>query len=254
MFNKYHHHINNYDNKVYNFEAILHDHYSLIYSNFNKFNNIHHLLNTNNLTNIDKEFYNELPIFGSTDRDSIFVKNFYDLFDTNYMFLRTYLNFINDIIKPLFPNERYLCVQKTPNIRFHLPNNTNIGKRHNDISGCIGIHTDNDAGHPMHEINIIIPITEMYSTNSIYYEDMPNSIEKITSYNSIKLLKNQYYIGNLNQCKHYNKINDTGNTRVSLDFRVIPMSKYQYKDMVNDYDKSITSGIKFRIGNYYMII
>ena len=66
---------------------------------------------------------------------------------------------INGEIKPLFPNEKYLVIQKTPNIRFHLVGYSNIGKRETDTSkDFIGVHYDGEFGHPETEINIIFSI------------------------------------------------------------------------------------------------
>jgi hypothetical protein len=50
-----------------------------------------------------------------------------------------------------------------------------------------------------------------------------------------------------NRCRHGNKKNDTGVTRISFDFRVLPRMHY------NDEHTSITSttGKRFIIGEYY---
>ena len=47
-------------------------------------------------------------------------------------------------------------------------------------------------------------------------------------------------------CRHGNKTNNTGKTRVSFDFRVLPKSKYTTSDK-----KSVTQGVPFEIGKYY---
>jgi len=138
----------------------------------------------------------------------------------------------------LFPNETKILVQKTPNIRFHLPNCSNIGRRASDpTSNIIGMHSDNEFGHPSEEINIIIPITEMYNSNSIFYQSE-------TGFTDLKLNRNEFTLLKLNKLKHYNCINYTIITRVSFDARVIPYSKY---------NKSIEN-LKFVPGDYYMII
>jgi hypothetical protein len=89
----------------------------------------------------------------------------------------------------------------------------------------------------------------MFETNSIYYEDYPNSNIDVYNYSSINLKKNNFFIGYLNNCNHYNKINKTDQTRVSLDFRIIPYSKFKKSS-----NNSPTSNVKFDIGNYYMLI
>ena len=89
----------------------------------------------------------------------------------------------------------------------------------------------------------------MYETNSIYFETYPYSNINVYEYQCINMKKNNYFMGYLNKCNHYNKINDTGITRVSLDFRIIPYSKFKNSD-----NTSATSKIKFDVGNYYMLI
>tara|TARA_B100001093_G_scaffold518986_1_gene605886 strand:- start:1680 stop:2411 length:732 start_codon:yes stop_codon:yes gene_type:complete len=216
-----------------------------------KFENIHLLLNTNKLNKDEKKFYNiPIQLFGKTDRKSPFVKYFYKLFDTDYSILYEYLNFIKNHIKPLYPKEEYLVIQKTPNIRFHLPGYSNIGSRDTDKSkDIIGLHYDGEFGHPETEMNVILPITNMFDTNSIYYEKEPNSNLDYNKYNNLMLKENEFFMGYFNKCNHYNKINKTNITRVSIDFRIIPYSKYK-----DNNETSATSKTKFEIGKYYMII
>ena len=238
-----------YNNNNFNFYNSLTEHYQK-YKSFTDLENIHNLLISNDISDEQKIYYKEIPIFGKNDRSGVFVKDFYNFIDTDYTFLYEYINFIKNIIKPLFPLEYKLIVQKTPNIRFHLPNCSNIGKRdtdnHKDI---IGLHYDGEFGHSEEEINIVLPITEMCDTNSIYYEEFPNSSIDVFDYSSINIKKNNFFMGYLNKCKHYNKINRTGQTRVSLDFRIIPYSKFKKNDNL-----SATCSIKFDIGNYYMML
>lgn len=240
-----------YNNKNYNFYNLLLSYYKKKYKSLVNLENIHKLLSTNDLTNEAKLFYKDpIPIFGKTDRNSIFVKDFYNFIDSDYNFIFEYLSFIKNNIKPLFKNESKLVIQKTPNIRFHLPGCSNIGKRNSDkYKDIIGVHSDSEFNHPIQEINIILPITEMFDTNSIYYEDYPNSNENVYNYKSMNLNKNNFFKGYLNKCIHYNKINKTEFTRVSLDFRIIPYSKFK-----SSIKKSATSNNKFIIGDYYMLI
>ena len=88
----------------------------------------------------------------------------------------------------------------------------------------------------------------MYDTNSIYFENEPNSNQEIWNYESLKLKKKNFSINNFNKCRHYNKINQTNITRVSLDFRIIPYSKFYTENK-----KSITNKLKFELGDYYML-
>ena len=242
-----------FDDKEYNFKIICTLYYNTLYKNIKNLSELHKILPDNKKI---KEYYDEIPIFGINDRKSPFVLNFHKFIDTDYTFLHIYTNFINNVLKPIL-NVKKIIVQKTPNIRFHLPNNSNIGKLKSDpdSNNFIGVHKDRDFGHNPNEYNVIIPLTNMYDTNSFYYENEPNSNQKLETYNSFNLKTNEFYITYLNNCIHYNKINKTNKTRVSLDFRII-----FNQDIVNDKnenisnDTSVSDSFKFKIGEYYMLI
>ena len=63
----------------------------------------------------------------------------------------------------------------------------------------------------------------------------------------IELDYGEYHMFNGNQCLHGNKPNKTNLTRVSFDFRIMPVSKYDSTWNVD----SPTSHTKFVIGEYY---
>lgn len=237
-----------YNKNQYDFYNILLKHYQNIFPKLKSFEKTHLLLDS--LNEKDKQFYSKpYQYFGNNDRKSVFVNTFYKLFDTDYTFLKEYIHFIMDNIKPLFNGQKIL-IQKTPNIRFHLPGYSNIGRIEGDPYEWIyGLHSDNQFNHPEGEWNFILPITKMYGTNSIFYENEPNSNQPVETYDSFTLNKNEFYKTKLNVCKHYNKINDTDNTRISFDFRVIAVSKFE-----NNKLSSATSNIKFLPGKYYMYI
>jgi hypothetical protein len=242
------HTIYNFNSKSCNIRSTLENMYRNKYKEFLNFENIHILLDIYN--NI-KKYYDILPIFGVNDRKSPFIQDFYNYIDSDYTFLYEYLSFIKNEIKPLFNDEKYIVIQKTPNIRFHLPNCSNIGKRETDeFIDLIGVHTDNEFGHHPEELNVIFPITRMFDTNSIYYEDYPKSNQRLDDFKSLNINENNFSINKFNSCLHYNKINKTTHTRVSLDFRIIPYSKF-YKE---ENKMSATNKIKFEIGDYYMLL
>ena len=238
-----------YDNNKYNFNKIIKNIYE---TNFNctlELEYIHNLLNTNLISDNDKEYYLNIPYFGVNDRESIFIKIFHEYYDSCDEFSNLYKNFMLNIIKPLYyPNEEFIVIQKTPNIRFHLPNCTNIGKRDTDPNNTIiGLHYDNEFNHDDNEINLILPITNMYDTNSIYFEPYENSNLPCEKYCNLKLNKNNIAFLYLNKWKHYNMINNTNMTRISFDIRIIPFSKYTE----NNKD-SITNKKKLIIGEYFI--
>lgn len=58
-----------------------------------------------------------------------------------------------------------------------------------------------------------------------------------------------FFIWNGANLKHGNKVNLTGKTRVSIDFRILPMDRYNPKAS----ELSVSAGKKFIIGDYFKL-
>ena len=93
----------------------------------------------------------------------------------------------------------------------------------------------------------ILPITKMFGTNTIYFEKYPNSKINYDDYLNVELNDNELGSYYFNKCYHYNRINKTGKSRISLDFRIIPFSKYN-----NSVKLSETYKTKLVIGDYFI--
>lgn len=213
-----------------------------------KLSNFHSILNSNLLEKQEMKYNTEIQKLGINDRNSIFIKDYHNFVDNNtYLLNDVYFNFVKEHIKPLYPQETAIVIQKTPNLRISFPNVTAIGKTIYDINDVVGMHKDSDFGHHCDEVNYIIPITEMFDTNSLYYEPFTNSGCTTDQYINLKLTTNKYFVEKLSNIYHFNKINKTGVTRISLDFRIIPYEKY-IKNI--DYFQ----GTKFELGKYYTTI
>jgi hypothetical protein len=157
-----------------------------------------------------------------------------------------YYKFIKEEIFPLFPIEiEEFVVQKDPSVRFCLPNNTSIGIRNGEDfnSEMIGCHCDTEFGHPPGELNFILSFTDMFNENSVYYESEPNKGD----FTPIKMSYGSFFHFWGNKCRHYNKINKTGKSRLSYDFRIMPLSSYD-----EYFSKPSYHGRKFIIGDYYI--
>lgn len=169
--------------------------------------------------------------------DSIteFHKKFYDKYREGWGEMESWYNdiFIKWVIAPLIDED--FLYQKFPNIRFHLPNNVAVGKT----------HKDSDFGHPKFEINFIIPLTESDDTASIWVESEPDKGD----FEPMIMRVGELIQFNGNELTHGNKLNLTGKTRVSLDFRVLPISKYN----PNNTNTSLTKKTKFIEGEYYKL-
>ena len=145
-----------------------------------------------------------------------------------------YLPSTNLEIKPYLDIDEAL-VQKFPSFRVQLPYNVAVAK----------IHTDNSLGHPFGEINFTYTFTEMKDTTSILIEKMPTFNE----FTKIEADENSIVSFNANLCRHYNEVNKTGKTRMSMDFRILPLN---YKPQDDGF--SHTSNKKFVDGGYYKLL
>ena len=188
-------------------------------------------------------------------------------------FIQAYEEFVREVIAPLAGVEegnglRYQC---PPTLRVHMPGRAPVraGKkgvlvvrvvgmlcRRFDVSclfcfllwcsfhlfQTIGMHRDADYdNHELGEINFWVPFTNVYGTNSLFCESSPDQGD----FTPFVLDAGQGVRFNGNQCRHFTKPNETKDTRVSMDFRVIPrkvavrpesfqgrIGDYQAKEMV----------------------
>jgi hypothetical protein len=150
-------------------------------------------------------------------------------------FLDIYKNFVNIISKDIFKEK--LVYQKKPTLRVQFPGNKAVG----------GWHRDRDYNHPLEEINIWVPITDAYETNTIWLE---SSFDK-GDYAPVNMSFGEMLLFD-SGLTHGNKINQENKTRLSFDFRVIPFSQYQQPSS-EEHPTSVAQNIKFTIGEYYEI-
>lgn len=192
---------------------------------------IFHRQNLEYLHTLSAERYNKLFEVGK-DSSTVYHKKFYDEYRFGWPTLeKMYEKFIEEIVSIQF-NEDFLF-QKWPTFRVMLPDNVAVGAFHNDA----------EFGHPDGEVNFIIPLTNSDKTASIWVE----SEEGKKDFKPIKLSVGWLARFNGNKLTHGNKVNITGRTRVSMDFRVLPISKY-HEDQAKE---SITRKTKFVEGGYY---
>ena len=187
----------------------------------------------NELHNIKK---NEYEVFSEVGKDSNteFHKKFYKRLDEGWEIQDEYEKFVKEVVLP-FLNLNDAMVQKFPTFRVMLPNNVAIVVKHHD--------TDDLHKHPNGEINFIMGLTDMYDSNTVHVEKMP----RLDEYVDVTLNKGETICFNGNKCDHYNEINKTGNTRVSFDFRILPMNYYN-----DNYNKtSASTNTKYIEGGYY---
>lgn len=174
----------------------------------------------------------ELAAYGlfrrETDQKTLWHERYYCAFDSEIG--AVYRAFIEDVIRPLF--DEPIAAQRVPTFRVHLANNVGVGE----------FHRDRDYQHPSGEVNFLLPLTRAWDTNSIWIE----SSEGAEDYRSIELQYGQVFCFDGLRLKHGNKINSTGFTRVSFDFRTIPTRLCAHAS-----GRSVNTGSPFHLGGYY---
>lgn len=190
---------------------------------------IEEVLGTKFIEKIHLEEEYEVFVKG-TDQSTTWHRRYYSNLDK---FLPHYEKFIYEVIRPQFQEE--IVYQKVPTFRTQLVNNL----------GVFSFHKDRDYQHNQEELNFFLPITDAYSTNTIWVE----SEEDKADYAPITALYGETVMWNGCHLSHGNKLNNTSNTRISVDFRVIPISKYQEDPNTG----SIYTKMKFAIGDYYSV-
>ena len=213
--------IDKYDCKLYNFKSILSE---MLEVHEDKLEYIH--------DSIDKQ-YEKFNV--QNDQSTIFHKKLYDKMNHHPVFLSTYKEFILKVIRPSYKES--ILYQKTPTFRFSLPNNVAVGE----------FHKDSDYSHSKLEVNYFIPVTDCFDTSTIWVETKIGS----GKYRAINLKNGEYLKFDGANLMHGNKINKTGKTRVSFDFRILKKSDYDKK---SDFKNSITQNKKMILGDYWELI
>ena len=150
-------------------------------------------------------------------------------------------SFLMEEVLQAFNTKETYIVQKLPNIRIHIPGAKAINRWHCD--------SDQDHRHPIGEINCILPLTEMYESNSVWRESKPN----LGDFRPFELSLGDLVFWNGNTCIHGNKVNTTDITRVSFDFRILSKKNYEHmlRNKRDNEMKTATMGTKFLVGSYY---
>lgn len=136
--------------------------------------------------------------------------------------------FVHAVIAPLVAEPFYY--QRVPTFRVHLPGNLAVGEYHRDAQ----------YHHPAGEINFWVPLTYAADTASVWIENddgvmtapdvAPGSMIRFDAVNRL----------------HGNKINDTGRSRVSFDFRALPTRLLPTDPGLTEHTK-----LTFAPGGYY---
>jgi hypothetical protein len=166
----------------------------------------------------------------NNDQSSPFHQMWYEYVDSDFggAFLTVYKSFIKDHLAPLMGDFLY---QTKPTIRFHLRDNVAVG----------GWHRDRDYNHNPKEINVFLPMTRAFGTNTMWIE----SEEGKQDFAPLESGYGQYTIFDGANLQHGNHSNTTSITRVSFDCRLLEKRYYQPGK------RSVSQQKEFAIGDYW---
>lgn len=135
--------------------------------------------------------------------------------------------------------------QSPPTIRVAMPSR----------APTIQVHSDGQ--YPRHqnaEINFWVPVTRVWGNNTLHVESEPGKGD----FRAVEMDLGSFLRFNGYHCRHFTNPNDTGRTRISFDFRVVPVSLYkEYKSdvpgrkrdegKIGDYRTERTGPVKLRM-------
>ena len=124
-------------------------------------------------------------------------------------FAEVYGAFLRDEVAPRF--DEGIVYQARPTFRLIFA----------DAAGVARFHRDSDYGHDSSEVNFSVALTPAFATNAIWIE----SAEGREDYAPIELVPGQYARFDGASLRHGVFPNETGRSRVSFDFRVVPVSR-----------------------------
>lgn len=164
------------------------------------------------------------------DQKTPFHKMYYDNFN---VIKPIYEDLIRYHIVPIFGEA--VVYQKIPTFRIQIPNNVGVGEW----------HKDKQYNHNVCEVNFFLPFTKAWDTNTIWTE----SEEDKGDFTPIVSEYGEFVQWEGVRLTHGNKINQTEASRVSVDFRIIPISQWSIQG-----GHAINTGVRFDIGGYYDIM
>lgn len=193
-------------------------------------------LNHTNLPLIHEDYRFEETLVHGTDQAQLLHRSFYDAMDKDaaQTFINLYREFIKEIIIPRYNYP--IIFQRFPTFRIHQPSNIAV----------FGWHRDRDYNHNPEEVNYFLPITDAFGTNTFWHETKPNKED----YQPMETKYGDAVEWDGANCRHGNKTNNTGKTRVSFDFRILSLKAYD----TSTPKESITQGTKLEVGKYYDIL
>ncbi len=126
------------------------------------------------------------------------------------------------------------AIQRFPSLRVQLPGNVSVFE----------FHRDSDYSHPLGEINHFLAITRCTGSAALWYERHLGWED----YHALSLDSNQSALLNTSIFKHGDLLNKESFTRVSIDFRSIPLHVLRREPQ----KQSLTKGLSLDEHSYFI--
>lgn len=186
-------------------------------------------------------------------------------YDNDERFTQVYERFLAEVVGPQVVGGDFVF-QTTPTIRFHFPHQAGFRWRPR-------YHTDVMLGHPPQEINLWLPVAGASGNASMRIAPMNESValckrldldfERLARgvQDNVALagqceamstpveLSYGQFLAFDSRCLHATQYNDTNWTRISLDFRAVPLADYEAIRL--KYRGTGRRQMLFRRGEYY---
>ncbi len=181
-------------------------------------------------------------------------------YETDSAFTDKYLEVIRHLAREVFTFD--FLFQATPTMRFHFP--VRFVESFRDESGhYLGHHNDGMLGHSVYEVNCWMPLTDCIRSAALQIASLADSIHLLRDFSAAfghdadvfhsqgrtlfvdRLFKDRVFreetlratravdmkYGDIlvfdSRCIHATAENEERKTRISLDFRLIPLARYQ---------------------------
>ena len=129
--------------------------------------------------------------------------------EEGHLFYDTYERFVREVIRPQYDEPIFYQKKPTHRILFR------------DTPGVSRFHRDRDYGHSTAEINYFVPQTSAFGTNTVWIE----SEEGKEDFAPLEMEAGQFARFNGASLAHGAQVNTSDKSRVSFDFRIIPLSR-----------------------------
>ena len=187
---------------------------------------------------LDKINENREVLKREEDQSTKYHKLYYEWARTKG-FTTMYESLIKNVIQNHF-YKKSIVYQAIPTFRIAFPGNIAVGEWHKDKW-----YRNGEWAAKVKEMNFFLPITDAFDTNTIWAE----SEEDKGDYQPMNCKYGEIIQWDGCNLMHGNKINETGKTRISIDFRVI-----EYKNYIPSDHGSINMKTPFAIGGYYKLM